>query len=416
MFQSLPLFIGTRYLRAKRRNHFVSFISFASMFGIALGVMALITVLSVMNGFEAEIKSRILSMTPHITVHNWGSAPLTHWEALEKRLVQYPGVIGAAPVLEGQGMAAFNGNVQGVLIKGIQPETISNVYPLAAKITEGNLAELKPHRYGIIVGEGMAKHLGLKLGDKVTVFVPEATISPAGILPRFKRFEVIGLFKVGYLFDSSYAFVNMVDAASLLKFPEGSASGVQLELDNYLAAPRIAQSLYYQLNEMYPISSWTQQNASYFQAVKMEKTMMFLILTLIIVVAVFNLVTTLVMVVTDKHSDIAILRTFGATPKTILSIFVVQGSVAGIAGTLLGVLGGVILSLNVTEWVDAVQRFFEVQFLTADFYFVSSLPSHLEWLDVLKVSSVALILSVLATLYPAWQASRVAPAEALRYE
>ncbi|MFZ2314072.1 MAG: lipoprotein-releasing ABC transporter permease subunit [Gammaproteobacteria bacterium] len=416
MFRPASLFIGLRYTRAKRRNHFISFISVVSMVGIALGVTVLITVLSVMNGFDKEIKKRVFSMVPPITVTSM-SGFVSGWQDLQKTIHQYPYVTASAPFVSGQVLLSYSGGVQPALISGIIPLEEKNISEIADKMIQGQLIDLKPGKFGIVLGQNLASHLGATVGDKVTVVTPQVSLSPAGVLPRFKRFTVIGIFKAGsgFGFDAGFGFVHMQDAQKLLGFGD-NVTGLHLNVNDIYDAPRDARLLSNELSPSASISTWADQFGEFFHAVQLEKRMMFLILLLIIAVAAFNLVSTLIMVVNEKQSDIAILRTFGATPRMIMTIFVVQGGLVGVIGTLMGVIGGVLLAWNVTAIVDGIQRLFNVQFLSSDVYFVNYLPSVIEWSDVTIISVVSLLLSLVATLYPAWRASKTDPVEALRYE
>ncbi len=414
MFKPLSLYIGLRYTRAKKRNHFISFISMISMIGIALGVLVLITVLSVMNGFDDQIQSRILAMVPQVTVTGW-DGELDHWQTLEKRLQRYQEITGMAPMIQGQAMVTHLGQTAFGVIEGIKPQQESQVSPIANKMLKGSLASLKPGKFHIVLGKMMAENLGAVIGSKVTVYVPQATLSPVGTLPRLKQFTVSGIFQVGYQFDNSYALVNLQDASKLLMM-RNKISGIQLKLKSLFSAPRFRDKLMRELPMAYHAMDWTQQNANFFKALKMEKSMMFLILLLIIIVAAFNMLSSLVMVVTDKQADIAILRTLGLRSKSIIAVFMVQGTLIGLAGTLIGLIGGIILSLHVTELVNWIQTIFHVQFLSSSVYYIDFVPSELKAADVIHVCIVALIISVLATLYPAWRASKIQPAEALRYE
>ena len=416
MFRPLELFIGLRYTRAKRRNHFISFISLTSMLGIALGVTALITVLSVMNGFQQEVRNSILGMASHSTITGIdGSLP--DWRALANSVSRSPRVVGVAPYIEGQGMLTNGQIVNGTVIRGILPGEEPKVSFVGEKMVQGGrLDDLRPGEFGIILGRDLALSLGVIVGDKVTLVTPQANISPAGILPRLKRFTVVGIFYAGNSeYDGTLALLHMQDAAKLFQM-EDRVSGVRLKLDDIFAAPEITRKLAESLPSKYFISDWTRQHANFFRAVEIEKRMMFFILILIVAVAAFNIVSTMVMVVTDKESDIAILRTLGATPRSIMAIFMVQGTVIGLAGTLLGMLGGVSLALNVETVVPFIERLFGIHFLSPDVYMISEVPSDMHWSDVINISAVAFILSLLATLYPAWHASRTQPAEALRYE
>jgi lipoprotein-releasing system permease protein len=415
MFKPLELFIGLRYTRAKRRNHFVSFISLTSMIGIALGVTALITVISVMNGFERQLRERILGMVAHATVQGVGDNP-REWQQVVNLAEKQPHVLGAAPYVEGEVMLTNAGRVGGALVRGIAPEYEWKVSDVVDDLVAGELTDLQPGEFGIILGKELAALLQVQVGDMVTMVTPEARVSVAGILPRVKRFTVTGIFEVGmYEYDRTLAFTHMEDAARVFR-TEGGISGIRLKFDDVMAAPFLARDVAMELPGYYRVRDWTLQHFNFFKAVRTEKTVMFVILTLIVAVAAFNIVSTLVMVVTDKQADIAILRTLGISPRSIMGIFMVQGAIIGVIGTLLGLIGGVSLALNVETIVPAIEGLFGVQFLPADVYYISDLPSELRWDDVGKITIVALLLSLVATLYPAWRASRTAPAEALRYE
>jgi len=416
MFRPAAAFIGLRYTRAKKRNHFISFISLMSMFGIALGIIVLITVLSVMNGFDREIQKRVFSMVPPVTISSM-SNEIKNWHELEGILHGFPNVVATAPFVAGQGMLTSEGYVQPAMITGILPADEKHVSQLIDKMVQGSLTDLTKNSFGIVLGEDLASRLDVAVGDKITVITPQVSLTPAGVIPRYKRFTVVGIFRAGsgFGFDASLAFINLPDAQKL--FSMGSnVSGLHVTIKNVFAAPAMSQQIASQLTGDARVTNWTEQFGTYFQAVKMEKTMMFFILMMIIAVAAFNLICTLVMVVNEKTADIAILRTFGATPKTIMAIFVIQGAVIGIFGTVMGVVGGIALALNVTQLVNWIEKIFHVQFLSSSVYFLDYLPSHLLLADVIEISSVALILSLLATLYPAWRASRTEPVEALRYE
>ncbi len=417
MFRPLALYIGLRYTRAKRRNHFISFISLISMLGIALGVTTLVTVLSVMNGFDGVIKHRVFSMAPQMRISTFDGT-LDHWQPLAKKVKAFPGIEAASPYVLGQGLLSNMGTVTPGMITGIDPKTEEQVSKVASKITQGSLNSLQPGKFGIVIGEQLAENLSLQMGDKVTVVTPKATLTPVGVIPRFKRFTVVGIFKAGggFGFDTHFAYINLKDAQTLFSYAKGTISGLQLKIDNLNNAPRYTQELAAKLTGTYLITNWTEEYGPFFKAIQLEKTMMFIILLLIVAVAAFNLVSSLVMVVTDKQADIAILRTFGATPRTIMGIFIVVGCVVGIVGTLLGLLGGILLATHVTELVNGIQNLTGFQFLSSNVYYVNYLPSKLQWSDVWHVSIWAFLLSILATLYPAWRASKTQPAEALRYE
>jgi len=414
MFKPLALFIGMRYTRAKKRNHFVSFISLSSMLGIGLGVMVLITVLSVMNGFDEEIHKRFFGMAPEITVSGI-DGKLSNWQALEKELATMPQIKAIAPYVGAQGLLTHDGQVLPLVVTGVLPEKEKLVTHLQDKLLIGSLADLK--HFGIMLGRGLADRLGVTIGDKVTIMVPQATVTPAGMLPRFKRFTVVGVFSAGtgFNFDTGLAFINLHDAQVLMQFGD-QVSGLKMKIDNVYQAPELSDKLAAKLGDDYQIGNWTDQFGAFFQAVKMEKTMMFLILMLIIAVAAFNLVSSLVMVVNDKQSEIAILRTIGATPSTILWIFIVQGMLVGMVGTFLGLAGGILLASNATSIVNHVQSLFHIQVLSSSIYFVDYLPSKIMLTDLLQVCAMALLMSFAATIYPAWRASKTVIAEALHYE
>jgi lipoprotein-releasing system permease protein len=409
------LFVGLRYTRAKRRTHFISFISLISMLGIALGIAALITVMSVMNGFEKEIRARILGAAAHIQVLGMETG-LADWEAVARDVKAHPEVVATAPFVGAQALLSTGTAVRGVFVRGVVPELEDRVAEFGRHMKAGQLADLRPGEFGIILGVGLARGLQLRPGDKVTLIAPQGQVTPAGLMPRLKQFTVTGIFSMDHNeFDSALALVRMEDAQVMYRL-DNAVTGVRLKVKNLDEAPRITRELVRLVRADAQLTDWTQQNVNYFRAIQIEKRMMFIILTLIIAVAAFNLVSTLVMVVTDKHPDIAILRTLGASPRSIMQIFVVQGAVIGVIGTLLGVAAGVLLALNIDVVVPAVERAFNFQILSREVYYISELPSDLHWRDVWSVAAVSLFLAFVATIYPSWRASRVNPAEALRYE
>lgn len=416
MFKPLPFYIGLRYTRAKRRNHFISFISLTSILGIALGVTALITVLSVMNGFEKELRHRMLGMSAHVVVskleNHW-----QEWQNLAQQLRTKTHVTGVAPFIQGQAMITYNKNVEGTFLQGISPELEPQVSQVQDKMVAGHTDNLKAGQFGVVLGSELANALGVWIGDKITLVVPQASVTIVGLLPRMKRFTVQGIFSVGmHEFDSGLVLLHIEDAAKLLRMPVGSVHGLNLKLDDMFLAKSFNRNLQAELPFGYHSYDWTYRHKNFFEAIKMEKTVMFVILTLIVAVAAFNIVSTLVMVVTDKQADIAILRTLGATPGSVMAIFMVQGALIGVFGTLLGLGGGISLALNIETVIPALENVFGIQFLPPDIYYISDLPSDLRWYDVYTISSLSLIISLLATIYPAWRASRTQPAEALRYE
>lgn len=415
MFQPFELAVGLRYTRAKRRNHFISFISLISMLGIALGVTALITVLSVMNGFERELRERILGMTSHATVAAFEGGLAAPAELGELAL-RHPEVTGVAPYVEGEGMARRGGTLSGVLLRGVDPTAEPDVSDVGEHMLSGGLDDLESGEFRLVIGAELARALGVAPGDKVDLMIPQASVTPAGISPRFRRFTVSGVFEIGmYEYDRSMVYMHIDDAAALYRLGD-RVTGLRLKLADMFAAPRVSREVADNLPGFVYVRDWTQQHANFFRAVRTEKVVMFVILSLIIAVAAFNIVSTLVMVVTDKQSDIAILRTLGATPRSITLIFMVQGALIGIFGTALGLAGGVSLALNVETLVPALERLMDQDFLSADVYYISDLPSELHGDDVFKIALLSLGLGLVSTLYPAWRAARVQPAEALRYE
>lgn len=415
MIRPFELFVGLRYIRARRRDHFISFISLISILGITLGIAALITVLSVMNGFGTELRSRILGVVSHVTVTGIDGR-LTDWTTVASRVRQHPQVIGQSPYVLGQAMAARGKSVSGVFVRGILPQEERSVSEIADKMVDGALDALKPGEFGVIVGSALAWKLDLAVGSQLSLVVPQAQATPAGLLPRFKRFTVVGIFRVDmYEYDSGLALIHLEDAAKLYQLGN-AVSGVRLKLDTLDAAPAVAAQLAQTLGPEYRANDWTREHGNFFRALKIEKTVMFIILLLIVTVAMFNVVSTLVVIVTEKEADIAILRTLGVSPKSIMGVFMVQGAVVGVAGTLVGTLFGVLLAYNVEAIVQFLERVFHISFLAADVYLISELPSKIELPDVLLISGASLVLALVSTLYPAWRASKVQPADALRYE
>ena len=414
MFRPNELFIGLRYTRAKRRNHFISFISVISILGIFLGVTALITVISVMNGFEKELRERILGFVSHATVAG-PTGKLTDWPAVIDVAEKNPEVIGAAPYVERESMLRSRG-VSGALIRGVDPAIEPRVSDVADQMVYGALTDLKAGEFGIVLGIELSYALGAQLGDKVTVFAPQTRTTPAGVIPQVKRFTVVGIFQAGmHEYDRTLALTHIQDAARLFRLGD-DVTGVRLKLNDMFRAWEVSRDLVSDLGGFYRVRDWTQQHANFFRAVKTEKTVMFVILSLIIAVAAFNIISTLVMVVTDKQADIAILRTLGTSPASVMGIFMVQGMVIGVFGTLLGVVGGVLLATNVETLVPAIERLLDRQFLSSDVYYISNLPSDMHWSDVVRIATLSFVLTIVATIYPAWRAARTDPAMALRYE
>ena len=419
LLKNLPFewMIGLRYTRAGKRsarNSFISFISLISMAGIALGVAALIVVLSVMNGFQKEVRDRMLSVLSHIEVFD-ASGSLPDWRVTAAEAMRNKEVRGAAPYVEAQAMVTREDTVRGIMVRGILPAEEPKVSEVAKQVRRGSLNDLRPGEFNIVLGSELARALHIKLGDKLTLIAPQGQVTPAGVLPRLKQFNVVGIFEAGhYEYDASLAFIHLDDGEKM--FRQTGPSGLRLKVTDMQQAPEVALALSRSLSGELYIRDWSQQNRNWFAAVQTEKRMMFIILALIIAVAAFNLVSTLVMTVTDKQADIAILRTLGASPASVMKIFMIQGALVGLLGTALGVGGGVLIALNVDVIVPFIESLFGVQFLPRDIYLISALPSDLRWSDVWRIGGMAVVLAFLATLYPSWWAARVRPADALRYE
>jgi lipoprotein-releasing system permease protein len=415
MFKPLELFVGLRYTRSKRDNNFISFISLASMLGITLGVLVLITVISVMNGFEKELRDRILGMVSHVTVSGTNGL-LQDWQPEQEKLNNNKSIVGTAPYIQKQVMLTSDNEVRGVLLQGILPEHEDAVNEVNAHMLDGSLSDLEDRKYRIALGVELATALNVGPGDKVTVISPQAQVTPAGVIPRMKRFTVAAVYQMGLQdYDSASAFIHMADAARLFRTRK-AVTGVRLKLNDLFEAPALAQTLSKELGSDYKVASWVEENGSLFHAVKMEKIMMSLVLALIVGVALFNLVSSLVMMVNDKQADIAILRTQGMSPKTISRIFMIQGSIVGIIGTLLGVILGVLLAVNVENIVPAIENMLGRQLFASDVFYISEVPSDLHVSDVWIIGIASLVASVLATIYPAHRAAKIQPAESLRYE
>jgi lipoprotein-releasing system permease protein len=409
------LLVGLRYTRAKRRNHFISFISLISMAGIALGVAALIVVLSVMNGFQKEVRARILGVASHVQISGM-DGKLADWATVAGTSLKHPLVRGAAPFVNAQGLLSSGQTVRGAIVRGILPADEAKVADFADSMKSGRLDALKAGAFGIVLGADLARSLSVIVGETVVLIAPQGQVTPAGLIPRLKQFTVVGVFEVGmFEYDSGLALVHLEDAQKLYQLGD-SVSGVRLKLEDLFAARTVAQEVRASLGPNFVATDWTRSHANYFRAVDIEKRMMSIILTLIVAVAAFNIVSTLVMLVTDKQSDIAILRTLGASPASIIEIFMVQGTLIGVIGTVAGVVGGVVLGWNVDVVVPFIEQLLGFKILAKDVYYISELPSDVQMSDVTTVAGVSLVLSFIATLYPSWRASRVNPAEALRYE
>lgn len=414
MFRPLELYIGLRYTRAKRRNHFISFISLISMLGIAVGVMALITVISVMNGFEKELRERILGMVAHATVSGVGEG-LPDWPQAVSAARDVDHVLAAAPYIEREGMLQGS-RVSGAIIRGIEPNLETEVSEIAERMTEGSWDALKPGEYGIILGRELSLWAGAGMGESILVYAPQVHATPAGVLPQMRRFKVVGIFEAGMQeYDRGMAIIHMQDAAKLYRMGD-SVTGVRLKLDDMFQSRAVARNLADILGGFYRVRDWTEEHSNFFRAIATEKVIMFIILSLIVAVAAFNLVSSLVMLVTDKQSDIAILRTLGMKPRTVMGAFMVQGAIIGGIGILMGTVSGILLAENVTNVMRFLEGLLGFQLMPADIYYISDLPSDTRVSDVVNIVALSLVMSILATIYPAWRAARTHPVEALRYE
>ncbi len=416
--KTLPyeLFVGLRYTRAKRKNHFISFISLTSMVGIALGVAAIIIVLSVMNGFQSELRNSILGVASHIEVTEHNNQ-LSDWKDVAKQTKAQSQVIGSAPYINAQGMLSYGQAVQGALVRGVLPSEENNVSDIGKNMVAGELKNLQAGEFNIVLGVDLARMLGVNVGDKVVVMAPQGQFTPTGVVPRIKQFNLVGLFETGnYEFDLGLVFIHLNDARKLYRMGN-KVSGLRLKINDLFDAQAMTSELDDSLQPLgqYYVSNWTQ-HTNIFKAIQLEKRVMFIILTLIVAVAAFNIVSTLVMAVTDKRADIAIMRTLGASPKSIMQIFIIQGALIGVIGTLLGAFSGILIALNVDVIVPFIENLFHVQFLDKDVYLISQIPSELQRSDVIGVVIISLILSLIATLYPSYKAAKINPAEALRYE
>jgi lipoprotein-releasing system permease protein len=415
MFQPKELFIGLRYIRARRKSHFVSFIAFISIAGVALGVFALIVVLSVMNGFGNELRDRTLSMTSHATISGYDGY-VRDWRSVMTKAEQNKEVVAAAPYIRKEVMLSNGRRVSGSLVRGIQPEMESRVSLVESKMISGSLMDLKPGEYGIVVGRELANSLGVYEGDRITVITPQASITAVGVMPRLRRFSVVGVFEVGmHQYDSAMAYMHLEDAAKLFSY-EDKVNGVRLKFTDLFDAPRITRDIEHDFGEDYWVKDWSKQHKNFFRALQTEKTVMFIILLMMVSVAALNIVSTLMMTVTDKESDIAILRALGMRPSSIMTIFIIQGAFIGLFGTIIGVSAGVPVALNVFEIVSWLEQLFNTDFLPSDVYYISDISADVKVSEVITYALSAFSVTILATIYPAWRASRTLPAEALRYE
>jgi len=417
--KNLPfeLLVGLRYTRAKRKNHFISFISVSSMICMAIGVWALIVILSVMNGFHRELQNRTVSVASHLEITSFNNR-LPSWNTLAQQLRNEPKVLASAPYISAQAMLTYDQAVQGALVRGVLPAEEAKVASIANHMKAGRLQDLQTGQFNVVLGDELAYALGVSVGEKVALMAPQGQFTPAGVIPRIKHFTVVGSFHVGmWEYDAGLALIHLDDAAKLYRMG-GDVSGLRLKLPDLFDAPAVSESLNRQYNQAGNlfIADWTQQHANFFKALKMEKTVMFIITSIIVLVAAFSILSSLVMAVTDKRADIAIMRTFGASPASIMKIFVVQGALIGVMGVVVGLVTGILTAINVPHIVPWLERVFNTQFLAKDVYFISDIPSQLLWSDVATIVIVAFVMSILATLYPSYKASKINPAEALRYE
>ena len=415
MSRHFEFWIGKRYVRSRSANRFVSLISAISMLGIAIAVAVLILVLSVVNGFERELQDRLLAMTAHASIENIDGR-MVDWEALSAVAIENPRVRASAPFIEGQALLVFDEQLSGAELRGIDPVAEDKVSGVASTMLDGELDSLEAGSFNVVLGVELAGALQVSIGDKVTVTLAEGMVTPAGVVPRTKRFVVSGIYRVGmYEFDRRLAFINLSDAQKLYRMKD-TVTGVRLAVTDIFAAPAIVREVALTHGEVVLVSDWTRRHVNFFRSIQITKSILFVILLLVVAVAAFNIVSTLVMVVKDKQADIAILRTIGARPSSILRIFVTQGSVIGIVGTTAGVLFGILLAVNLESIVSSLEAVLGIKFLAADVYFISDLPSELRMTDIVLISSIAIVLALASTLYPAWIAARTAPAEALRYD
>jgi lipoprotein-releasing system permease protein len=414
MSKTFESFIGLRYVRAKRRNNFISFISLSSILGVALGVMAIITVLSVWNGFEEELRDRTLGMVSHATIYA-DTNVMSNWQQLASQIAAYPEITGVAPYFREEGMVVFNEKIESVIVQGVLPESESLVSSINETMIEGDIVALEPGSFGIILGVSLAATLDIKIGEKLMLVAPQANITPVGILPRMKRFEVIGLFSVGINeYDSAYAMINLEDAERFYRAQ--TPGGLRIKTDNVMDSPYIIRNVLQDFSYPFGIVDWTQENSNFFRSLALQKVVMFIILMLIVAVAAFNIVSTLIMVVVDKQADIAVLRTMGASQRNIMKIFITQGIVIGLFGVLLGDLLGTWLSTNIADMVSMIENAFSMELLPCDVYYICEFPSSIRFSDVILTSIIAFMICALATIYPAYRASKTHPAEALRYD
>ncbi len=413
---NLPLFIGLRYTKAKRKNHFISFISLISMAGIALGVMTVIVVIGVMNGFNKEFQERMLSTVSHATISAFSGEHLNDWQQAVNQVTAKEQILGAAPYIRTEGMLQ-GFRTEGALVQGVLPELEKQVTEFQDSMRYGSLDDLQAGEFNIILGVDLAAHLGVGPGDIITLYVPEFRTTAVGVTPRLKRFTVTGIFEMGMLqYDFKLGLIHLEDARKLLRMPAGSAEGVRIKVNDLMKAPKIARDLAPELDGFYRIRDWTQEHVNFFKATRTERMVMFIILSMIVAVAAFNILSTLVMLVTEKQSDVAILRTLGMSGGQIMGIFMVSGTLIGLIGTTIGTILGLITAANINSIMKTLEGWFNTEFLSKDVYYITEITADLRAVDVLLIVGIAFSLSVLATLYPAWRASRVEPAEALRYE
>lgn len=415
MASRFELWIGRRYVRSRSGNRFVSMISAISMLGIAIAVAVLIVVLSVVNGFERELRLRLLAMSSHATIES-PDGELRDWRAKQAQSAGHPGVVAAAPYVEGQGLLISEERLSGAELRGIHPGLENAVSGVAGLMTAGEMESLAPQSFGIVLGVALAEHLDAELGDKVTVTLAQGIVTPFGVMPTTKRFTVTGIYRAGmYEFDRRLAFVNMADAQALYRLGD-AVTGIRLAVADVYRAPEIVRDVALTLGEPVLVGDWTRRHVNFFRSIQITKSILFVILLMVIAVAAFNIVSTLVMVVREKQSDIAILRTVGARPSSILGIFVTQGTIIGLVGTLAGLLAGVLIAANLESIVGFLESTFGIKFLAADVYFISDLPADVRVSDLVRICTIAFVLALLATVYPAWRGARTLPAEALRYE